>query len=170
MISASLSRQLVRLLNAFRPYYTVRDTGVEPPFAAEALFRMHDERFFLVRQARIADFNSNEHVFFALSPSLDPETYRMLEEEAWKRGLSRVVPENNHRNSDITLVILTEELPEDTAKLVKKAWRHKSYTFGLRGWSNLRVIACDCLTGRQAFNRLGDHLQKVVEHSGAAES
>ena len=53
-----------KLLPAFEQYYTVNKES-EPPFCAQAEFRSHNEQYFLVRSAHIADIDSNEFVYFA---------------------------------------------------------------------------------------------------------
>ena len=44
---------------------TIKKDEVTQPFCAEAEFRSHNEQYFLVRSAHIADLDSNEFVFFA---------------------------------------------------------------------------------------------------------
>ena len=60
-----------KLLPAFSQYYTIKEVDVTPPFCAEAEFRSHNEQYFLVRSAHIADIDSNEFVYFSAADSLD---------------------------------------------------------------------------------------------------
>ena len=46
---------LDQILPAFQQYYTIKKEDVTPPFCAEAEFRSHNEQYFLVRSAHIAD-------------------------------------------------------------------------------------------------------------------
>lgn len=153
---------LERLLRSYERYYDVIREGVEPPFAAEAHFHSHDEQFFLVKSARISEAESNEYVFFAVERELDEARTAALDEAAWTRGLARVKPHKDHRNSDVALVILAEHMTADGEEAVKKLKHSKSYRFSLQGWSNYRAIALETSTGRLAYNRLGRNLKKLL--------
>ena len=96
-----ISEALERILPAFEQYYTVNKDS-EPPFCAQAEFRSHNEQYFLVRSAHIADIDSNEFVYFAQSPSLSKEELENFVNKSWEDGLSKVKPYNGHRNSDVT--------------------------------------------------------------------
>ncbi|MGM9619627.1 MAG: hypothetical protein ACI3W8_07345 [Oscillospiraceae bacterium] len=154
---------LGRILRAYERYYDVNRETPAPPFAAEAVFHSHDRQFFLVKSATISEAESNEYAFFAVCGVLDPDTLRRLDEAAWGEGLSRVAPHKDHRNSDVTLVIAADSIPAETAALVKKLRRYKSYRFGLMGWTNYRIMALDCASGRLAFNRQGRTLKKLFQ-------
>ena len=62
------SDAIKQILPAFEQYYTIKKEDITPPFCNEAEFRSHNEQYFLVRSAHIADIDSNEFVYFA-----DPE-------------------------------------------------------------------------------------------------
>ena len=54
------SDAIKQILPAFEQYYTVKKEDITPPFCSEAEFRSHNEQYFLVRSAHIADIDSNE--------------------------------------------------------------------------------------------------------------
>ena len=76
-----VSQALEKLLPAFRQYYTINNDTPTQPFVAEAEFRSHNEQYFLVRSAHIADIDSNEFVYFAGVPVLDDGTDYALRTE-----------------------------------------------------------------------------------------
>ena len=156
-----LSDALKKLLPAFEQYYTVKKETTSP-FCAEAEFRSHNEQYFLVRQAHIADIDSNEFVFFALIPELNNQNLNELSQAAWSNGLSRVKPYNGHRNSDITLIILTNSILQDTKKSIKKTKLHKSYKFSFYGWSNFKLAVAELNTNSVYFNRFGKDYRKLL--------
>lgn len=158
----NLSEALEKLLPSYTNYYDIKKDNVVVPFAAEAEFHAHNEQYVLVKAAKIADIDSNEYVFFATEESLSIEKFCELDAKAWNHGLSRVNPKEGHRNSDVTLVILTNNLEEGVAKLIKKAHHSKTYKFGIRGWSNYSVICCDFNSGKLYFNRLGANYKKLL--------
>ena len=120
-----LSQAIEKLLPSFEQYYTVKK-DTEPPFYATAEFRSHNEQYFLVRSAHIADIDSNEFVFFASVPSLNDSNFEPMVTLAWEKGLSRVKPYNGHRNSDVTLIIVAEKVDEEIKKQIKKTKFYKS--------------------------------------------
>ncbi len=152
---------LARLLPSYTRYYDVIKENVQPPFAAEAAFHSHDEQFVLVRSARISESDSHEYVFFAAVEALDAAALSTLEDTAWERGLARVRPHMNHRNSDVTLVILAGHIAPDAKLALKKSRRSKSYKHSLHGWSCYRVIAFETSSGDLVHNRLGRDLKKL---------
>lgn len=153
---------LPSLLKSFVRYYDVKEDGVQPPFAAEAQFHSHEEQFFLVKQAKLSEAESKEFVFFAVSDHLTLNEAKMLDETAWKTGLSRVLPHDGHRNSDVVLVILADQVDKDAASYLKKLRRYESYRHTLHGWSHYRVIVRDMSTGKLTFNRMGRTLKNVL--------
>ena len=155
---------LETLLRSYTQYYDVVREGVEPPFAAEALFHSHDEQYVLVRSARISEADSHEYVFFAVLDQLDADGLKTLDETAWSRGMARVKPHKDHRNSDVTLIVLAEHITPQAMAAVKKLRHYQSYRFGFQGWSNYRVIALETSSGSLTCNRLGQSLKKLFRN------
>lgn len=149
------------VLRSYESYYDVnRDTPV-PPFVAEAVFHSHSQQYFLVKSATISEAESNEYVFFSVCENLDAGTLRQLDEAAWTEGLSRVKPHRDHRNSDVTLVILADTIPADVLPLIKRQRHYKSYRLGLMGWTNYRIIVLDSSFRRLVYNSQGKALKKL---------
>ena len=153
---------LPSLLKSFIRYYDIKEEGVEAPFTAEAEFHSHEEQFFLIKQAKLSEAESKEFVFFAVSEHLTLDEAKMLGETAWSRGISRVVPHDGHRSSDVVLVILADQVDADAAAYLKKLRRYESYRHSLHGWSHYRVILREMNTGKVTFNRMGRTLKKVL--------
>ena len=133
---------LKKLLAAFEQYYTVKKDDITPPFCAEAEFRSHNEQYFLVRSAHIADIDSNEFVYFADTDVLDTEKLEELVKSAWEAGLAKVKPYNGHRNSDVSLLIFTKTISQETISTIKKTKLYKSYKFSFHGWSHFKLAIC----------------------------
>ena len=157
----TVEETLQRLLKSYKRYYNVNTENAAEPFAAEAVFHTHDEQYFLVKAARLAEADAHEYVFFATAQDVGLREAQNLEEIAWSEGLSRVVPHTNHRCSDITLIILSEHISEDAASYIKKIKRYKSYRHTLQGWSNYSVVAMETSTGNFFCNRRGKNLKKL---------
>lgn len=153
---------LEKFLRSFEAYYNIKRTDTEVPFTAEAEFHTHDEQYFLIKSATISEAESNEYVFFSTMEKLDTETLHELDKAAWETGLSRIRPHKNHRNSDITLYIIAEQITEEVFSILPKQRHYKSYYWGLQGWTNYRLVAIELTSGRSVYNRQGRDLKKLV--------
>ena len=159
---------LQTLLKSYYRYYNVKEEGVEPPFDAEAEFLAQDVQYFLVKSAKLGESESHEYIYFAAVDHLTLEQAQMLDETAWSRGMARVEPKPNHRNSDVHLVILAEKMDDDAAAFLKKLRRYESYRHTFWGWSHYRVIALETSTGNLTCNRMGQILTKLFRNIKSA--
>ncbi len=159
-----LTEAMEKLVRSYHRYYNVKQEGVEPPFVAEAEFSLHDEQYFLFKSAKLSEADSREYVFFAAEKELSAEKLKTLDATAWERGLSRVTPHPNHRNSDVSLIVLAETAGDGVLACAKKLHHYKSYRLGFQGWSNYRVAVIELSTGRIAYNRQGQNLKKLVSN------
>ena len=153
---------LEKLFSSFQVYYNIKREDVELPFVAEAEFHTHDEQFFLVKSAVISEAESREYVYFAAEECLDEESLIRLDEAAWERGISHVKPHGNHRNTDVTLIIVADKITAEAFEKIPKLRHYQSYRFGFQGWSNYRLVAIEQSSGRAAYNRMGKSLKKLV--------
>lgn len=155
---------LEKLLCSFRVYYDVRQEDVEPPFVAEAEFHTHDEQFFLVKSAVISEAESKEYAYFAVEECLDMETLLRLDQIAWMRGTRKVRPHGSHRNTDVALIIVADQITEEAFARISKLRHYQSYHLGFHGWSNYRLVAIEQTSGRAAYNRMGRSFKKLVRN------
>ena len=149
------------VLRAYETYYDVNREMPAAPFATEAVFHSHNRQYFLVKSATISEAESNEYVFFAVCDTLDAGTLRKLDEAAWMEGCARVTPHKDHRNSDVTLVILADTIPVEVISLIKRQRHYQSYRMGLMGWTNYRIIVLDSSFRRLVYNGQGRALKKL---------
>ena len=159
-----------KILKSFERYYSIKRRGgndeslsVTNPFFAEAVFKSHTEQYFLVKSAKLSESDSSERVFFYVSENLDMEKLLEIEEIAWREGLSGFVPYFGHRNTDVTLVVVSDRIEGDAFDAVRKIKHSKSYMMTLKGWSDFRLVALEASTMRVTYNRLGKSLKKTVE-------
>lgn len=156
---------LERLLRAYGDYYNIERTRPAPPFAAEAVFHSHEEQFFLVRSARIAEAESNEYVFFATEHHLTPDRLRELDRAAWRIGTERVSPHRDHRSSDVILIVLADSVDPEAMALVSKCRHYQSYRWGFQGWSHFLLFLVETSTLRCGWNRQGQRLRKLIREN-----
>lgn len=153
---------LEKLLQAYRKYYTINTDTPPEPFAAQAVFSAHGENYFLVKEAVFAEIDSNEYVYFALEDVPDAARIETLGSIAWEDGMKRVHPGSTHRNSDVILIVIAQQVSDETARAVRKAEYYRSYRFGLQGWSHYKLIVYELSSGRIFHNRQGKSLKKFM--------
>ena len=153
---------ITKILPSFEQYYTIKKEDITPPFCSEAEFRSHNEQYFLVRSAHIADIDSNEFVYFADPDELTSEKLDELVNAAWTAGLAKVRPYNGHRNSDISLLIFTKALSPETASKISKTKLYKSYKFSFHGWSHFKLTVCNVSDMSIYSNRHGRDFVKLI--------
>ena len=162
------------LLPLFSNYYNINTEDVAEPFVAEAVFRSHNEQYYLIKAAKVADINVNEYVYFAKCDTLGADDFRHLDETAWERGIANAKPGFDHRSTDVVLIIAAGSIDEEVQKLIRRSRHYKSYKWGFNGWSNYRLVAIECKSGRAFYNRQGRSLKKLVgtyiENTGRRET
>lgn len=162
----TLQETLDKILPSFQRYYDIIREDVPAPFAAVAEFHSHDEQYFLIKSARLSESDSHEYIYFATVETLDETTLQELDAKAWEIGFSKVKPHPDHRNTDITLFIVADQITEGARSMVPKIKRYKSYKFGFQGWTHYRLVAYEHTSGRAAYNRQGESLKKLIAHIG----
>lgn len=160
---------LEKILPLFQVYYDIERENATEPFDAEAAFHSHDEQYFLIKTAKYTEMEAHEYAFFAALDKLTPENAKELDEIAWNTGLSRARPSSIHRSTDVTLVLVADEVDPDAAAYIKKLKRSKSYKCLLHGFSNYHAIAIETSTGVMTCNRLGQHLRKLFSNINFSE-
>ena len=154
---------LEKLLPAYTRYYDV-SYDAAPPFSATAEFHSHGEKYILVRKAKLWDMDSHEYVYFAARDALSEPELQALVDAAWGDAIPRVEPSSIHRNSDVTLVLLTPQMDDAVRKAVRRTNKSVSYQHGFQGWSNLRIGAIELSDGRITCNRHGTELKKLFRN------
>lgn len=158
------SEALDTLLPSFHRYYTVRTEQVEPPFVAEAVFHSHDEQYFLLKSAKLAEAESHEYVFFALGEDVELEEMRRLEQCAWERGVARAKPSSHHRSTDVTFILLARHIGDSAKDHLRRVKRYQSYRCTLHGWSHFKAVALELSTGTLSCNRQGRDLSGLFRN------
>lgn len=153
-----------RVMTAYNSYYDLNRVDPLEPFDAEAVFRIHDEQYILIKNAKVSEADSNEFVYFAKTNELSEKEFSELENTAWEDGLLRARPKTNHRNSDVTVVILAESVLKEAEAAIKKSKKYKSYKLGIHGWSAHRVVCYDLSRHKLLYNRRGEELKEIFSN------
>lgn len=84
-----------------------------------------------------------------------------LDHAAWEKEISRVKPHDNHRNTDVTLIVIADSVTEEAGKLARTLKHYKSYRMSLQGFSHYHLIVVDLSSGKTFCNRQGRSLRKI---------
>ena len=151
------------MLQSYTRYYD-QNPAPPAPFAAAAEFHSHGESYVLVKSAKLWEMDSNEFVYFSTEEGLTAEAFSERVEAAWAHAMPQIHPNEHHRNSDVTVLFLTDSLDDETRRLLRRTARSQGYKHGLQGWSNLRLGAIELSTGRITTNRHGADLKKLLRN------
>ena len=154
---------LEQLLPSYERYYDVTRER-RGSFAATARFYTKGEQYFLIKSAKMWELESNEFVYFLPTDHLTEDQLAERIEEAWNDAMPQVHPSESHRNSDVTLVVLTPELGKNVRKALRRFHRSVGYRHGMHGWSNLRLGAIELSDGKISTNRHGADLKKLLSN------
>lgn len=154
---------LEQLLPSYERYYDVTRER-RGSFAATARFYTRGEQYFLIKSAKMWELESNEFVYFLPTDHLTEDQLAERIEEAWNDAMPQVHPSESHRNSDVTLVVLTPELGKNVRKALRRFHRSVGYRHGMHGWSNFRLGAIELSDGKISTNRHGADLKKLLRN------
>lgn len=161
---ADIHEAFSRVIEAYKAYYDVNTEDPLNPFHAEAVFRIHDENYILIKKAKVSEADSAEFVYFSKAGDLTVEEFLELDRIAWEDGLSRARPQANHRNSDVTVVIIAESIGPECEKAIVSSKHYKSYKFSIHGWSAYHVVAYDLSRDKLLYNRRGEVLKEIFSN------
>lgn len=154
---------LQKLLQAYSDYFDITaDTSYNNlPVNAEAAFHSRSEKYVLIKKAQLWAAEAHEYVFMVRTEHLDAETFETYRSTILEEGLSRVEPKKDHMYTYVTLLFLAESIAPEAGKLISKTRYHKDYKMSVYGWTDYRVAAQDCATGKIYTNRAGRELKKT---------
>lgn len=138
-------KALARCLKAHEVCFdTEKDCSFEGrKFDGYAEFHASSSQYVLVKRAKLWEVDSHEYIFFKAVERLDASALADLIEFMKTKAVKKVVPEEGHMTSYLTLVIVACSIEEEVPKLVAKTRFRKNFRFGLRGWADLRVcVVC----------------------------
>lgn len=156
---------LDRLLLAHQAYFDVERDHAFGGRVFDGYAELHSSasKYVLVKRAKLWETSSHEYMFFVLANVLDRQTLEDLIGFMTTDALEKVRLEPDHMNSFLTLVIIAESLDEGIERMVSKTRFRKNFTFGLKGWADLRLCVVDLSERRIITNAMGKDIAKTLE-------
>lgn len=155
---------LERVQSRLRVNFDVEIPGKEDGKEFLMIARYHgiSGRIFLMPEDIIDKYEIFEICYMAAldQPSLkDIEAYFYLMAEK----ASSLCPEKDHFCTDITGILISESMPEETERLAKKLKFEKTFRLSWRGFSKVRLICVDLTKNKVYTNKAGKEIKKVYE-------
>lgn len=145
-----------------RPYYINGDI-----YDAYASFNVSSAKYVLVKKAQLWKADCYEHSFFAHKDVLrekDLEHFYQnivdfIEPQLVREG--KECTEKDHMYTYITGIFIAENgITDEMKKVIKKFKFFKNYKFGIRGYSEARILVFDMKSSKVIGNRAARELVK----------
>ncbi len=134
-------------------------------FLAHGHYYQQQERYVLVRSAKMYGFEVHEYVFFVESAHLTMSEWIRYRDFIKNAEKDFVKPHKEHMYSYMTLMLLCENIDDDVRKSLKRFHYTKNYRFSLDGYCAVRVAAADLSSEKAYTNMQGRDLKKVLERA-----
>lgn len=136
-------------------------------YDAYAAFNVTSAKYVLIEKAELWRANCYEHTFFSCCQSFDREALNAFGAEVKEYIEPQIVRqgrggmEKDHMYTFITGIFFSEEgISEELKKAVRKFHFFKNYRFGIRGYSEARLLVFDMKNRKVTGNRAAGALVK----------
>ncbi|MCR3954872.1 MAG: hypothetical protein NUK57_01160 [Gudongella sp.] len=155
-----LEKKLMRNFDVFRDHVANNEE-----YDLFARYHLRAEKYFLTKSAKIYAMENNEYIFVKMVENLDNNEFERFADSMVRSIDELVVLHDEHMSSVITGVILVDkplELIEDKVlKRIKKFKYHKGFSFGLKGWVDIRIIVTSLNDGSNIANKKGREVSEI---------
>lgn len=171
VLSSAASDVLDRLLVAHEAYFDVERAHEFAGMYFDGYAAMHanNSQYVLVKRAKLWEASSHEYMFFKIVEHLDAPTFDKLVEFMKTSALDKVVLEQNHMNSFLTLVVIATSMDSSLERRIRTIRFRKNFMFGLKGWSDLRLCVIDLAARRVHANAMGKELVPTLAANAFGE-
>ena len=156
-----------RLIDQFRCYFDVEQpysiAGFD--FAAYAHYYQNQQKYVLVRRAKLYGLEMHEHVFFLEVELLTQSVWESLKAFIIAAEKDFVKPHSEHMYSYMTLLLVCGSIEAAVKEDIRKTKYTKNYKFSLYGYSTVRVGAMDVSDETIFTNWPGRDLKRVFRQA-----
>ena len=129
-------------------------------------FHLRTERYIATKKAVVYGMENHEYICLF---HLDDLNQKKLEEYLnWMKTVvdDIVQPHKEHMSSILSLVLICDQaIDEQLHTTIKKTKFHKGYSFGLRGWVDLKLVVCSLRDQSLITNRKGEEGCEIYKQS-----
>lgn len=162
---------LENLENKLRTSFDIcRDHTIkEQKFDLYGRFYMTTERYLLTKKAKIFGIENNEHILVRKVDLLNRSSFDEFKENIVSLIDDIVDPHPEHMSSIVTGVIVVdksiESIDKDIFDDIGNYKFHKGFSFGLRGWVDVRLLIVSLKDGIVISNKKGKEVEQVYKIS-----
>lgn len=150
------------LLNAYEAYYDITRVDDGSALVATCDFHQTDERYVLVKRAKLWSAQTHEYMFIFHVPELTMDSLAQCREFALTKGMEKIHPHPEHMCSYITAILLCDKAQPDALELLERYKKSVSFKLSLHGWMEYRIAAVDLSTAEVFANRKGKEIKKFL--------
>lgn len=155
-----LEKKLVRSFDIFRNYEIDNKE-----FDLFARYHLRAEKYFLTKSAKIYAMESNEYILVKMMYNLDNRNFELFKNSMIGSIDKLVELHDEHMSSVITGVMLTDkplnEIDDDVLKKIAEFKYHKGFSFGFKGWVDIRLLLVSLNDGSNIANKKGKEVSEI---------
>ena len=130
-----------KVIDRYKNYFDINRYEAHPlGLIARCDFHVHNEKFVLIKKAKLWETYCHEYAFVFAVSDFSPEFFRKCEEYVLSQGDELIKPGPGHMYTYITAIFVCDRYEKDAVKLLKKASHCKNYRFSFYGWSDFRAV------------------------------
>jgi len=142
--------------------YRYKDLNMD--LFAESFIR--NEKYFVTKKAIVYAFENNEYNFIKSYKNLDENQLNSFLDILKNATEDFVHPNNQHMSTVINgIIIVNDGFREDLKKIIEKFKFNRSFAFGFKGWSYIRLVVVDLNKGEVITNKRGKEVKKFYKVS-----
>lgn len=134
-----------------------------------ARYYIRTERYLLSKKAKIYGLESHEHILLETMDSLDEQSLDAFTDNLIGAIDHVVEPHTEHMSSIVTgVIVVGDQLNQKNPDLINRIHNfnyHKGFSFGLRGWVDVRLLIVSLKDGIVISNKKGREVEQVYKIS-----
>lgn len=157
------SEYLDRLKDSLKRYFDIElDKELcGKMFSLYGRYYTRNAKYFALKDIEVYSFTVNEYILYNNYNTVTVESINELKDYIKNNVDDIVIRDKDYMSSGITFLISSEEsIDKDTLKAVKNFKFYKSYSWGFKGWVNVKLIFIDLKTNQTYSNALGRREKK----------
>lgn len=132
-------------------------------------FYMTTERYLLTKKAKIFGIENNEHILIKKADALNRSIFTEFKNDVVNIIDDIVIPHPEHMSSIVTYVLVIDEginsIDPEISDAVNSFKYHRGFSFGLRGWVDVRILIVSLKDGIVISNKKGREVEQVYKIS-----
>lgn len=130
-----------------------------------AKYHLRSEKYFFSKSAKIYGMENNEYILIKTFTSFDKDDFDLYKNRIIKAIDKLVEAHVEHMSSIVTAVIVVEEgeekITNDVIERISSFKHHKGFSFGFKGWVDIRMLLVSLNDGLITTNKKGKEVRDV---------